>query len=60
MATAWNFWQVEKLGEGDWPGDSPDYSEWSKAQLAAELAARGLPKSGTKDELIARLVEDDG
>jgi ribosomal protein L22 len=28
-------------------------------ELKAELEARGLPKSGNKDELIARLEEDD-
>ncbi len=28
-------------------------------ELKAELEARGLPKSGKKDELIARLVDDD-
>jgi large subunit ribosomal protein L22 len=29
-------------------------------ELKSELEARGLPKSGKKDELIARLDEDDG
>lgn len=57
MATAWNFWQ--QSGEATAVVEA-DYSDWSKAQLAAELEARGLPKSGTKDELIARLVEADG
>ena len=28
-------------------------------ELRAELEARGLPKAGRKDELVARLVEDD-
>lgn len=36
------------------------YSDMLKADLEAELEARGLPKSGNKDELIARLEEDDG
>lgn len=36
------------------------YEGWTKDELAAELEKRGLPKSGNKDELIARLEEDDG
>lgn len=43
-------------------GDEPValvYEDMSKDDLAAELERRGLPKSGNKDELIARLVEDD-
>lgn len=38
-----------------------DYNDWTIPQLKAELARpeRKLPVSGTKDELIARLVEDD-
>ena len=31
----------------------------SKADLEAELEKRGLPKSGTKEELIERLNESD-
>jgi large subunit ribosomal protein L22 len=38
--------------EGGWESLKVD-------ELKAELEARGLPKSGKKDELIARLVEDD-
>lgn len=36
------------------------YEGWTKAELSAELEKRGLPKSGNKDKLIARLQEDDG
>lgn len=43
-------------GDGD---DDSDYSEWSNDELAAELQERGLPKSGNKAELIARLEADD-
>jgi hypothetical protein len=35
------------------------YEDWTKDELAAELESRGLAKSGTKAELIARLQEDD-
>lgn len=35
-----------------------DYAGWTKDELAAELEHRGLPKSGNKDELIARLNEN--
>lgn len=38
---------------------SASYSDMTKDELSAELESRGLPKSGTKDELIARLQEDD-
>ena len=38
--------------EGGWESLKVD-------ELKAELEARGLPKSGKKDELIARLVDDD-
>lgn len=35
------------------------YSDMTKDELSAELESRGLPKSGNKDELIARLEESD-
>lgn len=35
------------------------YAGMTKAELEDELEARGLAKSGNKDELIARLEEDD-
>jgi ribosomal protein L22 len=38
--------------EGGWQSLKVD-------ELRAELEARGLPKAGRKDELVARLVEDD-
>jgi ribosomal protein L22 len=38
--------------EGGWESLKVD-------ELKSELEARGLPKSGKKDELIARLVDDD-
>ena len=37
--------------EGGWDSLKVD-------ELKAELEARGLPKSGKKDELIARLMDD--
>ena len=39
-------------GEG-----SSDYDSWTKDELSAALEAKGLPKSGTKAELIARLQD---
>jgi ribosomal protein L22 len=39
--------------EGGWESLKVD-------ELRAELEARGLPKSGNKDELVARLTEDEG
>jgi large subunit ribosomal protein L22 len=41
---------------------SPPEGGWESLkvdELKAELEARGLPKSGKKDELIARLADDD-
>jgi len=35
------------------------YEDLTKAELADQLAERGLPKSGTVDELIERLVSAD-
>lgn len=35
------------------------YGEWTNAELSAELTARDLPHSGSKDELVARLEESD-
>lgn len=39
--------------------DGDEYGEWDKDELAEEAEARGLKKSGTKAQLVARLVEDD-
>jgi hypothetical protein len=36
------------------------YADQTKAQLEAQLEALGLPRSGTKDELVARLEEHYG
>jgi len=36
-----------------------DYDEWTNDELREELEKRELSKSGNKDELIARLREDD-
>jgi hypothetical protein len=40
-------------------GVATDYQPWTVTQLADELGSRGLPKSGTKAELVARLERDD-
>jgi hypothetical protein len=51
----WNQWQqtAEDVGAGK------DYSDLTVDALKEELERRGLPKSGTKTELIARLEEND-
>jgi hypothetical protein len=54
-------------GEGGGASESTDYSDMTVAQLRDEIDSRNesredddaLTKSGTKDELIARLEEDD-
>ncbi len=39
-------------------GDPGDITpEMTKAELQAELEARGLPKTGTKEELLERLAQ---
>jgi hypothetical protein len=50
---------VEDDTDEDEEEETGDYSELSNDELKAELERRGLPKSGNKDELIARLEEDD-
>ena len=44
--------QINPPPEGGWESLKVD-------ELKAELEARGLPKSGKKEELIARLADDD-
>jgi hypothetical protein len=39
--------------------DVPSYDEWDYAALKEEAGNRGLTKSGSKEQLIARLTEDD-
>lgn len=53
--------QVEAPAEPGDAGSSPgsEYADWTNADLQDELEERGLPKSGNKAELIARLEEDD-
>jgi hypothetical protein len=44
------------------PVDQPELSEyasWLRTDLQLECERRGLTKSGNKDELVDRLVEDD-
>ena len=36
-----------------------NFSRWTAGALAEEIAARGLPKRGRKDELIERLEKDE-
>lgn len=45
--------------EPDEDEDEDDYNNWTVKELAAEAEDRGLAKSGTKDELIARLRAND-
>jgi peptidoglycan hydrolase-like protein with peptidoglycan-binding domain len=45
---------VEAMGEGEESGTGP-YEGRTVAQLRALAASKGLPQSGTKDELIAAL-----
>lgn len=53
---------VSQGGTGGAPAaeaEESDYESYTVDELQAELESRGLPKSGTKAELIARLEEDD-
>lgn len=46
-------------GGGDGDFSSTRYDSWSKADLLREADRRGVDKKGTKEDLVARLVEDD-
>lgn len=41
------------------PASSSDYEAETVEQLRERLTARGLPKSGKRDDLVLRLLEDD-
>lgn len=50
----------DEAGEPEQPAaDVPEYGDWTVEQLKEQLAERDLPKSGKRDDLVARLVEDD-
>ena len=41
------------------PSPEPDYEAWTVEQLKEQLGERGLAKSGKRDDLVLRLLEDD-
>ncbi|MEU8756217.1 SAP domain-containing protein [Streptomyces chartreusis] len=41
------------------PGPAPDYEAMTVEELKEELGERGLVKSGKRDDLVLRLLEDD-
>jgi hypothetical protein len=41
------------------PAEEPDYESWTVEQLKEQLGARGLPKTGKRDDLVLRLMDDD-
>jgi hypothetical protein len=55
MSNVWSVWQQS----GEDVGQGKDYVDLTKEALQELLEERGLPKTGNKDELIARLEEDD-
>lgn len=56
MTAAWQGFMTPAEGQAE----ETDWSDYSVAQLKTELEKRGLPKSGSKDELIQRLQDADG
>lgn len=52
---------TDEADEADEPEEVPPYSEWTNAELQAELASRpgNLAHTGTKAEMVARLEEND-
>lgn len=51
--------QMEDSAPPEEPEDVPPYTEWSVEDLRAEAEARGLKKSGNRQELAARLDAHD-
>jgi hypothetical protein len=51
--------EAEPVAVSEVEGGS-QYDAFSKTDLQDELANRGLATTGNKDELVARLEEDDG
>lgn len=49
----------EAKAEPEAEAEVKPYEEWTTSELSDELKERGLPHSGKKDELVARLEEDD-
>lgn len=54
MGNVWQQFQTPAESVGD-----SEYEGMTKDELQEELESRGLPKTGNKDELIARLQEND-
>lgn len=51
--------EPDEGGVPDEGGSVPPYADWNVPDLRAECGHRELKKSGNKDELVARLEEDD-
>jgi hypothetical protein len=49
---------AEQAGDEE-PSPEQDYEAWTVEQLKEQLDKRGLPKTGKKDDLVLRLLEDD-
>ena len=56
MSTMLFFNREDFSSEGS---EEEGYESWTNAELSEELERRGLTKSGTKAEMVARLTEDD-
>jgi hypothetical protein len=51
--------RAEMQAQGTQATEGSSYQDQTVAELKDELAERDLPKSGKKDDLVARLEEDD-
>jgi len=51
--------EAGKITDGPFPEELQDYSSLTVVELKALCSERGLPTSGNKSELIARLEADD-
>lgn len=49
----------EESEEGVVEPEGPDYSKWTKKELKEECRERDLKVSGNKDDLVARIEQDD-
>lgn len=59
LTEAWEEDEGKSASTSDGEDEPPNYGDMHKAELQAEARRRGLDESGNKDDIVARLEEDD-